>query len=445
MARLAREIWEAALGELQIHLSKPNYRSFFDKTRGLSYQANQFVVGVPNTFAAEYLDKKQRSLIEKVLIPLTAPGIQVVFQVISQNQSPPDGDAAATPVPARMSPPGLNPRYVFETFVEGGSNHMARASALSVVQNPGKSFNPLFICGATGLGKTHLLHAIGHLASANHQVICVSAEQFTNDFITALRERNTEEFRNKYRNTDVLLVDDIQFLCGKEQTEEGFFHTFNELHNANRQIVMTSDRLPKAIALAERLRSRFEWGLVVKVKPPEMETRLAILQDKARQMQAGLPPDVLAFIARQVQSNVRELEGALNRVMAYTRLLGVPPTIEIASRAFEPITAREPEAGGTRTPRLLVEAVAESFRLTPADLEGQKRDRETTLARRIAMYLIRQETHCSLAQIGQELGGRDAAAVSNACRSITGSLESSPYLKRKIQDIQQALNRQPKS
>ncbi len=447
MVRSAQEIWEAALGELQIQISKPNYRTWFEKTQGLSYQGNHFVVGVPNTFAAEYLDKNQRSLIEKVLIGLTSTDIQVVFHVNGRHHdSPTNHGAAPTPSTTQVYPSGLNPKYVFDAFVEGSGNRMARTSALSVVQNPGKSYNPLFISGDTGLGKTHLLHAIGHMALANHaQVICASAEQFTNDFISAIRERNTEEFRSRYRSADMLLIDDIQFICGKEQTEEGFFHTFNELHNSNRQIVMTSDRLPKSITLLEeRLRSRFEWGLVVKINPPDLETRLAILQPKAKQMQASVAPEVLEFIAQQLQRNVRELEGSLNRVIAYARLIGAPPTIELASRAFEPITSKEPEASTTPTPCLLIEAVADSFQLTPADLESQKRGKAIALARRVAMYLIRQETNYSLAQIGQELGGRDAAAVSNACKSIASGLDSSPYLKRKIQALQQAINRKPK-
>ncbi|MDO8568516.1 MAG: chromosomal replication initiator protein DnaA [Dehalococcoidales bacterium] len=444
VARLPQEIWEAALGDIQLQVSKPNYRTWFEKTVGLSFQGNDFVVGVPNTFAAEYLDKNQRSLIEKVLIGFTSPDVRVDFHVngrrhsISQSQNT-DNQAAETCCSQ------LNPRYNFDSFIEGLTNRMARAAALAVVQNPGKSYNPLFICGAAGLGKTHLLHAIGQAALGNRvKVIYASAEQFTNEFISSIRERSTESFRNRYRGADMLLIDDIQFICGKEQTEEGFFHTFNELHNASRQIVVTSDRLPKSIPLLEeRLRSRFEWGLVVNIKPPDAETRLAILQAKARQIGVNIEPAVLQFLAGQVQGNVRELEGALNRVIAYARLLGQTPTIELASRALEPVTSKEPQS--THTPTLLIEAVAESFKLTPADLSGRKRDKDTTLARRLAMYLIRQETNCSVAQIGQEFGGRDAAAVTNACKSIAGDLESNSYLKRKIQDIQQKLRNNNKS
>jgi chromosomal replication initiator protein len=284
--RTPKEIWDIALGELQVQVSKPNYRTWFSKTIGLNYQDNQFIIGVPNTFAAEYLEKNQRSLIEKALIGLTSKDIRVVFQVNGKYHHEPDGAGSAPEIPAL--PPvytRLNPDYVFDTFVEGSGNRLARAAALAVAQNPGHGYNPLFIYGGAGLGKTHLLHAIGQAATANHiNVICASAEQFTNEFLTALHERNTQEFRNKYRSIGMLLIDDIQFISGKEQTEESFFHTFNELHNTNRQIVMTSDCPPKSMPLIEeRLRSRFEWGLIVDIQPPDYETRLAILQAKARQ------------------------------------------------------------------------------------------------------------------------------------------------------------------
>ena len=300
-SRTPKEIWEIALGDLQVQVSKPNFRTWFSKTVGLSYQDNQFVIGVPNTFAAEYLEKNQRSLIEKSLVGLTAPHVQVVFQVNGKShQLPAEADSA----PAMPAPPPaytrLNPDYIFDSFIEGSGNRLARAAALSVAQNPGHSYNPLFIYGGAGLGKTHLLHAIGQLAIANHiNVICTSAEQFTNEFVSAMREKNTEDFRNKYRSIGMLLIDDIQFIGGKEQTEESFFHTFNELHNTNRQIVITSDCPPKSMPLLEeRLRSRFEWGLIVDIQPPDYDTRLAILQSKARQKGVSVPTEVLELIAR---------------------------------------------------------------------------------------------------------------------------------------------------
>ncbi|MFH1646394.1 MAG: chromosomal replication initiator protein DnaA [Chloroflexota bacterium] len=444
--RTPQEIWETALGELQVQVSKPNYRTWFSKTIGLSYEENQFVIGVPNTFAAEYLEKNQRSLIEKALIGLTAPGVQVFFKVNGKSHGPADHSNA--PVMPPPSPPRtrLNPHYTFDSFVEGDSNRLARAASLAVARNPGHSYNPLFIYGGAGLGKTHLLHAIGHAAAANHiNVICASAEQFTNEFVAALRDKSTEEFRNKYRSIGMLLIDDIHFIGGKEQTEESFFHTFNELHNTNRQIVITSDRPPKSMPLLEeRLRSRFEWGLTVDIQPPDYATRLAILEHKARQQGVSIPVEVLALIAEQSQDNVRTLEGLLNRVVAYARLLRVEPTAETAARALADVAHKDPLPDDI-TPSLIVGAVATSFQLSPEELAGRKRDKDTTLARRLAMYLIRQETNCSLTQIGRELGNRDAASVTAACKKISGDVNESPYLKRKIRDIQKLIQPNPRS
>ncbi|OGO08045.1 MAG: chromosomal replication initiator protein DnaA, partial [Chloroflexi bacterium RBG_13_57_8] len=336
-----------------------------------------------------------------------------------------------------------NPDYVFDSFIEGSGNRLARAAALSVAQNPGRSYNPLFIHAGAGLGKTHLLHAIGQAATANHiNVICASAEQFTNEFLSSLRERTTEEFRNKYRSIGMLLIDDIQFIGGKEQTEESFFHTFNKLHNTNRQIVITSDCPPGSMPLLEeRLRSRFEWGLIVDIQPPDYATRLAILQSKAKQKNAAVGQDVLELIARDEQSNVRVLEGSLNRVIAYARLLRANATLEIAIKALENIGAAREHAAADISPAAIIQAVAESFRMPGEELAGKKRDKDTALARRLAMYLMRQETNFSLVQIGQTLGNRDAASVTAACKQVAGGMEKSPFLKRKVRDIQQSLRR----
>lgn len=441
--RSAEKIWDAALGELQIQVSKPNYRTWLEKTTGLNYQDNQFVVSVPNTFVAEYLDKKQRSLIEKTLISLTSSqDIKVTFQVDGRYKN-----SSGSCVGERKTvSPRFNPNYVFDSFIIGNCNRLAFAAAQGVAQNPGQIYNPLYIYGGSGLGKTHLLHSIGHLALAGDiLVLCVSAEQFTNEFVKAIRERKTDEFHNKYRNIGMLLIDDIHFLSGKKQTEESFFHTFNALHNANRQIVMTSDQPPKSIPLLDkRLRSRFGGGLIADIKPPDFEIRLAILQAKARQREENLTLGVLEFIAQQVQQNVRELEGSLHRVVAYAKLFNTSPTIELAAQALDDISSKEPKSASI-TPGLVLEAVADSFQLTPPDLQGQKRDKETALARRVTMYLLRQETNCSLAQIGQQLGDRDPSAVTNACKRIAIDITDSPYLRRKISDIQKRINPQYKS
>ncbi|MCX7911975.1 MAG: chromosomal replication initiator protein DnaA [Dehalococcoidales bacterium] len=431
-----QEIWEAALGELQLQLSRPNFRTWLAKTVGMSYQDKTFVIGVPNAFAAEYLEKNQRSLIEKTLRSLTEPDVRVVFQVNGRSHASDEVSPEAVippPPPVFMR---LNPNYVFDTFVEGEGNRLARAAAITVAKHPGQVYNPLFIYGGVGLGKTHLLHAIGHIACASHiNVICTSAEQFTNEFLSALRERNTEEFRNKYRSIGMLLIDDIQFIAGKEQTEESFFHTFNELHNTNRQIVITSDCPPQAMhLLQERLRSRFAWGLTVSIEPPDYATRLAILHTKAAQKGLTVPQDVLEFIASREQDNIRLLEGSLNRVIAYAKLLRVAPTLETAARALEDIGSREHPTTDL-TPAVIIDAVSRSFNLTRDDLLGRRRDKDTILARQLAMYLMRRETNYSLSRIGQELGNRDAAAVTHACKHITAHLQDNPFIRRKLDEI----------
>ena len=434
--RSAQEIWEAALGELQIQVTKPNYRTWLEKTAGLSYQDNQFVVGVPNTFVAEYLDKNQRSLIEKTLIGLTHPDIKVIFCVSSARETAASG----------KNPPHCNSKYTFDSFVVSNCNRLAYAAALSVAENPGGSYNPLFIYGGVGLGKTHLLHAIYHLAQDNDiKVLYVSAEQFTNEFIHAIREKDTEEFQAKYRNVDMLLIDDIHFISGKAQTEESFFHTFNELHNANHQIVITSDRSPKSMpTLGERLCSRFEWGLITDIQPPDFDTRLAILQAKAEQEEENVALDVLEFIAHRIQQNIRVLEGSLHRAIAYAKLFGALLTPDLAAQALEDIASKG-DRSAFATPKLVIEKVANSFQLTPSDLKSRKRDRETALARQVAMYLIKQTTNCSLAQIGLELGNRDHSTVIHAYQKIANDINNNPYLRRKILDIQQGIYLQQKS
>ncbi len=447
-ARSAEEIWEAALGELQIQVSKPNYRTWLGKTVGLSYQDKQFVIGVPNTFVAEYLDQNQRSLIEKTLIGLTHRDIKILFRVDTTYQdSLTSYRSQGTIVSAQQTNlPLFNPKYTFDSFIAGSGNRLAYAAALRIAENPGQSDNPLFIYGGVGLGKTHLLHAIGHAALAqNMQVLYVSAEQFTNEFTNSIRERKTQEFHNKYRTVDMLLIDDIQFFSGKVQTEENFFHTFNELHNANHQIALTSDRPPKSMSLLQdRLRSRFEWGLVADIQPPDLETRLAILQAKAEQKGVNVAPDVLEFIAQQIHQNIRELEGSLNRVVAYAKLIRVLLTPELAAQALQDLAGKGPTTAAS-TPHLIIEAVVDSFQLTPQDLKSPKRDKETALARQVAMYLIRQESGWSLTQIGQELGGRGPATVSHAYEKIANDINNSPYLRRKVADIQQKISSEQKS
>ncbi|MFC1916748.1 chromosomal replication initiator protein DnaA [Chloroflexota bacterium] len=442
-ARSAKEIWEAALGELQIQVNKPNYRTWLEKTVGLDYQDNQFVVGVPNPFVAEYLDKNQRSLIEKTLIGLTKHNTNVLFRVDTSHKNSLGSYGVGEEVSPTVSIsfPRFNARYTFDSFIVGNGNRLAYAAALGIAENRGYAYNPLFIYGGVGLGKTHLLHAIGHMALAAHrQVIYASAEQFTNEYINAIQGRKTEEFRNKYRNIDLLLIDDINFLSGKEQTEESFFHTFNELHNANHQIAITCDRPPKSLPLLQdRLRSRFEWGLVADIQLPDFETRLAILQAKASTERPNVTLDVLELIAQRMHQSIRELEGSLNRVLAYAKLIRALPTPELAAQALEYIANKKPKTASI-TPDLVIEAVANSFQLTPQDLKSPKRDRQTALARQVVVYLLKQETNYSLTQIGKELGDRDHHVISQAYKRIASDMTSNPDLNDKILAIQQELH-----
>jgi chromosomal replication initiator protein len=336
----------------------------------------------------------------------------------------------------------LNPRYTFEAFIVGGSNRLAHAASLAVAEAPGESYNPLFLYGGVGLGKTHLLHAIGHQGvHTGLAVLYVSSEQFTNEIINAIRYRTTEEFRAKYRSVDILLVDDIQFIAGKESTEEEFFHTFNSLHEMSKQIVICSDRPPKAIvSLEERLRSRFEWGLIADIQPPDLETRMAILRVKADLLRYRVPDDIIAYIAGRVQTNIRELEGCLNRLMAYQQLHHTDLTMDVARAAMSSLgnDTRESRLNGKQ----IAQAVAEYYHISLDAMCGKQRDKHIVMPRQIAMYLIRQETQISLLEIGQVFGGRDHSTVLHACEKIDREVNNNPTLRREIVAIREQLFRE---
>jgi chromosomal replication initiator protein len=439
----AKDIWEAALGELQLQLSRTNYDTWLKDTVGLSYQGDQFVVGVPSTFSIEWLEKRLTSLIQKTLIGIIGgDGVSVRFEIRDRStsaRSKGNGKPAAGTNHRKTGPNHFNPKYTFESFIVGNCNRLAHAAALGVSEKPGHVYNPLFIYGGVGLGKTHLLHAIGCLVTKTKlSVLYVSTEQFTNEFIKAIREQKTEEFRQKYRSVDVLLIDDIQFIIGKEQTQEGFFHTFNDLHNASRQIVLTSDRPPKSMPLLEdRLRSRFGWGLIADVQPPDIETRLAILQAKAEENKISVPQEVIDFIARKVQKSIRELEGSLNRVVAYSRLSKAPLTIELASQAL----AEFPETTPRRsiTPALIIANVARYFDLEPEALTGKRRDKLTALARHLAIYLVREETASSFSEIGRVLGNRDHSSILRGYDKLSLEINTNPQLRRDAIEIREQI------
>lgn len=336
----------------------------------------------------------------------------------------------------------LNPRYTFDAFIVGNSNRLAHAASLAVAEAPGESYNPLFLYGGVGLGKTHLLHAIGHQGvQTGLAVLYVSSEQFTNEIVNAIRYRTTEEFRAKYRSVDILLVDDIQFIAGKESTEEEFFHTFNSLYEMSKQIVICSDRPPKAIvSLEERLRSRFEWGLIADIQPPDLETRMAILRVKADALRYRVPDEIIAYIAGRVQTNIRELEGCLNRLMAYQQLHHTELTMEVARAAMSSLgeDVRESRLNS----RQIAEVVAEFYHISLEAMCGKQRDKHIVMPRQIAMYLIRQETQASLLEIGQLFGGRDHSTVLHACEKIDRAVNINPTLRREIVAIREQLFRE---
>ena len=431
-ARSAQQIWETALGELEIEVNRANYNTWLSGTVGLSCEGEEFVVGVPSTFVAEFLNRNLCSLIEKTLTGLTRREVKARFHVAAAIGRP-----LAKPRPA----PLFNPAYTFASFVPGRCNSMARAAALDVAETPGRAYNPLFLHGPSGVGKTHLLHAIGNeAATRGMDVLCVSAEQFTNELVAAIRDGRTAEFRKRFRSVDMLLVDDVQFFGGKEHTKENFFHTFNDLHSAGRQITMTCDRPPASIPhIQARLRSRFEWGLVADLLPPDFETRRAVLSAKAERDGADLPPDVIEFIALQIKENMRVLEGSLNRVVAYARLLKTLATPDLAARALDSIACKEAPPVPP-SPALIAEAVAAGFSVNLSDIKSRKRDEATVLARQVSMYLIRQETECSLAEIGREMGGRSPATISYGYDKIANGINNDPQLRRHVFNIQQKLH-----
>jgi chromosomal replication initiator protein len=447
--RPAADVWKAALEELQTKVSPANYQTWLKNTVGLSFNDGCFTVGVPSSFVTEALEKRLNPLIEKTLSGIVGKPLKVQFQVHLGNGgeelSPPvrPTPASITNHKQRTGAPKLNRRYTFSTFIVGSCNRLAHAAALGVAENPGNSYNPLFIYSGSGLGKTHLLHAIGWVALRScPRIMYVTAEQFTNEFITAIRERRSDDFRNKYRSVDVLLLDDIQFIAGKEQTQEGLFHTFNDLHTANSQIVISCDRPPKSLTLLEdRLRSRFEWGLIVDMQPPDLETRVAILQTKAEEQKSSLPTDVLDFIARRIQKNIRELEGALNRVLAYARLTKSPLTVELASQALADITSDAHKR--TLTPEAIKNVVANFFGVPSDTLIGKRRDKTTSLARQIVMYLLREELQCSWTQIGRELGNRDHSTILHGYQKVSEEINTDHALRRDLLEIKEALYSRP--
>ena len=436
----AQKVWQATLGELQLQMTKATFDTWLRGSRVVECADDGLVVHVRHTYAVDWLQNRLLDLIERTLQRHTGRQVSVTFTARASEREEhlvlvPETVAEGAPVPREAPAPqgdgrsiGLNSRYTFESFVVGNGNRLAQAASLAVAENPANAYNPLFIYGGVGLGKTHLLHALGHRVQAQGlSVLYVSSETFANDLIQAIRKHKTAEFRARYRHNDVLLVDDIQFIAGKERTQEEFFHTFNALHGAGKQVVVSCDRPPKAlVALEERLRSRFSWGLIADVQPPDFETRMAILRTKAERARARVPDDVLAYIAHKIPSNIRELEGALTRVLAHSNLMRAPLSVDTAHIALESILARSEDI----TPERILATVAHHFDLSEEELIGRSRARSVSVPRQLAMYLIREETGTSLPQIGKLLGGRDHTTVMHGCAKIGNQIEASSQLRR---------------
>ncbi|MDA1035253.1 MAG: chromosomal replication initiator protein DnaA [Chloroflexi bacterium] len=427
----AHRLWEAALGRLQLQVTRPSFNTWLRGTVGLNVENDLLTVGVPTTFAAEWLERRMHSLIEEAVSAVASAPVGVTFRVqsgddlVARSATPSSGSNPTSPssgyqgsAPRRVTDIQLNPRYTFDSFVVGDNSQLAYAAAMAVADAPGASYNPLFLYGAVGLGKTHLLHAIGHRAlEAGKSVAYVTCEQFTNEFLSAIRERKTDTFRARYRAVDLLLLDDIQFIAGKEGTQEGFFHTFNALHDAGRQIVLTCDRPPSALPLLEeRLRSRFEWGLLADISAPSLETRTAILGHYAGNSRVEVPTEILDFIAERISGNIRQLEGCLNRITAMAEFTNAPITLELAITALG-VTAAQ--STGDSTPKTVLESVAAHYGLPTAVLLSSRRDRPVATARQLAMYILNTTYKLSPEEIGNMLGGRDRTTVIYNVKRLT--------------------------
>jgi chromosomal replication initiator protein len=436
----AEQAWQAAVGQLQLEMPKAAFDTWVRDAELLAYEDGSFIIGVNNAYARDWLQSRLSSTVIRLLTGIMNRTVEVNFSVwqnADELEKPIVEEPAAQESPLPTQNSSLHPRYSFENFVVGTSNRLAHAASLAVAEQPAQAYNPLFLYGGVGLGKTHLLHAIGNKCHQRGlQVLYVSSEEFTNDLIHAIRTHTTQAFREKYRRIDVLLIDDIQFIAGKESTQEEFFHTFNTLHGQDKQIVISSDRPPKAmVTLEERLLSRFEWGLTADIQPPDLETRLAILRSKAERAGYKMPNEIMDLIARRVQSNIRELEGALTRVAAFSDLSGMPLTTQLVESALADMLPRRTEV----QPDEIVRRVADTFGVTVERIIGRDRSRQVALPRQIAMYLLREEANISLPQIGETLGGRDHTTVMYGCDKIADMIERDDRFRRQVIEIKEQL------
>ena len=442
---ISNELWNAALASLERKYSKPIFEMWLKPIRPIAMSDAEIVLSVQSPFARDWVENRLKGDISDVLTELLGATLKLRFVVAPE---PPSVPNAATPRANPDSAPrvslnedirhgNLNPRYTFDEFVVGNSNRFAHAASQAVAEAPARAYNPLFLYGGVGLGKTHLMHAIGHRvlgANPGANVVYVSSEKFTNEFIIAIKNNQTVEFRNKYRHVDVLLIDDIQFLEGKEQTQEEFFHTFNSLHEAQRQVVISSDRPPKEIqTLESRLRSRFEWGLLTDMQPPDLETREAILRKKAESEKIPVPDDVTSFIAKVIPSNIRELEGALIRVVAFASLTKSPITTDLAAEVLKNVVATTPARRITIA--LIKEKIAKAHGLTVKEMDHQRRDQRLAAPRQIAMYIATELTDNSLPQIAREFVKKDHTTVMYARDKVKNQMTVDEAYRNKVRSL----------
>ena len=428
-------LWEKTLQLIKGEVSTASFNAFFKEIKPLKQISNELIFLAPNEFIQNILENRYLNLIESCVSQLSLKKYQIKFILDEREIQDTNEEHKSNTI--KKSYPNLNPKYTFDTFVIGNSNRFAHAAGVAVAESPAKAYNPLFLYGGVGLGKTHLMHAIGHHIMCQQEdpkVVYVSSEKFTNELINSIKNDKNEEFRNKYRNVDVLLIDDIQFIAGKEGTQEEFFHTFNALHEANKQIIISSDRPPKEIpTLEDRLRSRFEMGLITDIQPPDFETRIAILRKKAQLENINVPNEVMTYIAKYIKSNIRELEGALTRVVAYSSLTNKNISLELATEALKDIIS-SPKSEEI-TVNIIKEKVSEAFNIKMDDFNSKKRTRTIAYPRQIAMYICRELTDLSLPKIGSEFGGRDHTTVIHAHDKISKDIEENQQIKEKIDKI----------
>ena len=433
-------LWDKTLQLIKGELSRPSFNAFFKQIVPLKIYLNDLILLVPNEFTKSILEDRYLTLIEGSINQLSLKKYNVKFVLSESEVEDLDEEEEDKPSNIKKNYPNLNPKYTFDTFVIGNSNRFAHAACVAVAESPAKAYNPLFLYGGVGLGKTHLMHAIGHHIlneKKDPKVVYVSSEKFTNELINSIKNDRNEEFRNKYRNVDVLLIDDIQFIAGKEGTQEEFFHTFNSLHEANKQIIISSDRPPKEIpTLEDRLRSRFEMGLITDIQAPDFETRIAILRKKAQMERIDVPNEVMTYIAKNIKSNIRELEGTLNKLIAKASLINSPITMEMAEKAINDVVTQKEKVLSIE---LIQETISKYFNITVNDLKGIKRSADVTFPRQIAMYLCRSVAGQPLTVIGAKFGKRDHTTVLHACNKIENEVKENPSTKRIVDSVKNLL------